>query len=62
VPKSRYRTYAARNLSDFARLALERILGASDTRLDDTLRKLTELDQRLHALESSAALMRQTKL
>ncbi len=61
VLKSRYPTYGARNLSDFARLALERILGASDTRLDDTLAKLAELDDRLHALESCVALMTQTK-
>ena len=55
--KSRYHTYGARNVSELARLALQRIMtGLPDTH-DDAARKLAELDDRVHELEASVTLL-----
>lgn len=61
VLKARYRTYGARNVSDLARLALQQIMTVSGSPLDDTAAKLAEFEERLRALESSIALITQTK-
>ena len=53
--KSRYHTYGARNVSELARLALQRIMTGSPATHDDFARKLAELDDRVHALESHVA-------
>jgi hypothetical protein len=50
--KKHYRTYGARNVSDLARLALQRIMNGSAASQDSYAAKLAELDNRVHALES----------
>jgi hypothetical protein len=55
--KKRYRTYGARNVSDLARLALQRIMNGSAVSHDDCATKLAELDDRVKLLESKVALM-----
>ena len=52
VLKTQYRTHGARNISDLARLALRRMMNASTASPDDFAAKLTELVDRVHALES----------
>jgi hypothetical protein len=52
VLKTHYRTYGARNVSDLARLALQRIMTGSAASQDGFAAKLAELDHRVHALES----------
>jgi hypothetical protein len=52
VLKTHYRVYGARNVSDLARLALQRIMSGSPGLPDDVAAKLSELDERVHALES----------
>ena len=50
-----YRNYGARNVSDFARLAMQRVLGGSpDLDLNIAL-KVHELDDRLLSLEARVA-------
>ena len=53
--KKEYRTYGARNVSDLARLALQRIMTGSAVSHDICATKLAELDDRVHALESYVA-------
>jgi hypothetical protein len=55
--KTRYRTYGARNVSDLARQALQRIMAGSPGPQNDFARKLAELDDRVHGLESSVSLL-----
>jgi hypothetical protein len=55
--KTHYRTYGARNVSDLARLALQRIMNGSAASQDTLAAKLTELDDRVQTLESHIALM-----
>ena len=55
--KTRYRTYGARNVSDLARQALQRIMAGSPCPQNDFARKLAELDNRLHEVESSVSLL-----
>jgi hypothetical protein len=55
--KREYRTYGARNVSDLARLALQRIMNGSAASHDACAAKVAELDDRVHALESHFALM-----
>ena len=50
--KTRYHTYGARNVSDLARQALQHILTGSSGTQNDFAKKLAELDDRVHALES----------
>jgi hypothetical protein len=52
VLRTQYRTYGARNVSDLARLALQRIMTGSAAPRDGFAAKLAELDERVHALES----------
>ena len=56
VLKKEYRIYGARNVSDFARLALQRIMTGS-TASHACATKLAELDHRVHALESQVSLL-----
>jgi hypothetical protein len=53
--KKEYRTYGARNVSDLARLALQRIMTGSAASHGICATKLAELDDRVHALESYVA-------
>jgi hypothetical protein len=57
VLKTHYRTYGARNISELARLALQRILTGSAASQDGFGSKLSELDERVHQLESHVALL-----
>ena len=54
--KTQFRTFGAQNVSDLARLALQRIIHASAASNDDYAARLSELDSRVQALESRAAL------
>jgi hypothetical protein len=56
VLKKEYRTHGARNVSELARLALQRIMNGSAATHDACAVKLAELDVRVHALESHFAL------
>ena len=55
--KTRYHTYGARNVSDLARQALQHIMTGSPPPQNDFARKLAELDDRVHGLESSVSLL-----
>lgn len=57
--KTHYRIYGARNASDLARLALQRLMTDIPTSQDTIVEKLAELDDRVHALEENAARMAQ---
>jgi hypothetical protein len=57
VVKTHYRTFGARNVSDFARLALQRIVTGSASSQDAFATKLSELDERVHTLESRVLLL-----
>ena len=57
VLKARYRVYGARNVSELARLALQRIMTGSAGPPDDFAAKLAELDERVHTLESRVSLV-----
>ena len=50
--KTHYHTYGARNISDLTRLALQRIMNGSAASQDALAARLTEIDDRVHALES----------
>jgi len=52
VLKKYYRAYGARNVSDLARLALQRIISGPAESQDGFAAKLADLDGRVHALES----------
>jgi hypothetical protein len=45
-------SYGARNVSDLARLALQRVLAQAPTPQADLVAKLNELDSRLNAMEA----------
>lgn len=57
ILKARYRTCGARNISDLARLALQRMMNGSAGSQDGFAAKLAELDDRVHALEAHLARM-----
>jgi hypothetical protein len=54
--KAHYRTYGARNISELARLALQRIMASSGSPKDFAA-QLSDLEQRLHQLESHVSLL-----
>jgi hypothetical protein len=54
---SLYPSYGARNISDFARLAMQRIIGKSLASEDAFVAKMRELDNRLNAAEANIALL-----
>lgn len=55
--RAHYRDYGARNVSELARLALQRIITESVGPQDGVAAKLSELDERLHHLESQFSLL-----
>jgi hypothetical protein len=62
--KTRYHTYGARNVSDLARQALQHILAGSlgpmtgsPAPQHDFAAELSELDDRVHTLETSVSLL-----
>ena len=57
ILKTRYRIYGARNVSELARLALQRIVTDPVEPQDGFAAKLSELDERIHRLESQIALL-----
>ena len=57
ILKTHYRAHGARNVSDLARLALQRIMKDSVESHDPVAAKMAELDQRIHALESRVSMM-----
>lgn len=57
ILKSHYRTYGARNVSELARLALQRIMAGSAASQDGVTARLSELDERVHQLESRVSLL-----
>jgi hypothetical protein len=57
VLKTHYRTYGARNISELARLALQRIVAGPDGPQDGFAAKLSELDARIRHLESDVSLL-----
>jgi len=52
-----YSSYGARNVSDFARLAMRRVIGHPIPSADTSVAKIHELDERLSAVEESIALL-----
>jgi hypothetical protein len=58
VLKTHYRTYGARNISDLARLALQRIMTEPDASQESFAAKLAELDGRVQALETQFQMIR----
>ena len=57
VLKTHYRTYGVRNVSELARLALQRIVTSSVDPPDDFGARLSALHERVHQLESQVALL-----
>ena len=55
--KARYRAYGTRNVSELARLALQRIATDSADPQDGFAAKLSELDERIRRLESHVSLL-----
>jgi hypothetical protein len=47
-----YPAYGARSISDFARLAMKRVLGSSFASEDALLLRLNELDERVSSIEA----------
>jgi hypothetical protein len=57
VLKTHYRTYGARNVSELARLALQRIVTDPAGPQDGFAAKLSTLDKRVRQLESQVSLL-----
>ena len=57
VLKTHYRTYGARNISELTRLALQRIVTGPAAPQDGFAAKLSEMDKRIHHIESQVALL-----
>jgi hypothetical protein len=55
--KTHYRIYGARNISELARLALQRIVTDSAGPQDGFAAKVSELDERVRQLESQVSLL-----
>lgn len=56
--KTHYRAHGARNVSDLARLALQRIINEPLAPRDPAAPNIGELDQRVRALESDIMLIK----
>jgi hypothetical protein len=54
--KTRHQNYGARNVSDLARLAVQRMMQASDDPGDDMAAKVAELEGRISTLEAQMTL------
>jgi hypothetical protein len=59
--RAHYPSYGARNISDFARLAMQRVIGNSHTVENAPFAKIHELDDRLSAVETDIALLLEQK-
>jgi hypothetical protein len=59
--RAHYPSYGARNISDFARLAMQHIIGNSHASEGSFVAKIHELDDRLHAVETDIALLLEQK-
>jgi hypothetical protein len=57
--KTRYHNYGAHNVSELARLAIDRIMGESADQKGDFARKLANLEDRVHELEACVSLLRE---
>jgi hypothetical protein len=55
--KAQYRTYGAHNVSDMARLALQRLIDAAPVPLETFAIRLADLQKRVETLESQVALI-----
>jgi hypothetical protein len=55
--RTRYSSYGARNVSDLARLALDRIMGKSPTPETELLAKLQDLNLRVDTIERHVAFL-----
>lgn len=55
--KSQYRSCGARSISEFARLALQRVVLEPAAAENDVAAKLAELDSRVHILEANNELL-----
>jgi hypothetical protein len=55
--KAHYRTYGTHNISELARLALQRIMNVSAGPQDGFAGQLADLDERVHQLESHVSLL-----
>ena len=55
--KAHYRAHGARNISELARLALQRIVAESDGAEDCVAARLSELEQRLRQVEFQVSLL-----
>jgi len=62
VLKTHYRNYGARNISDLARAALQRMMTGPAAIEGGFTEKLADLDSRVHALESEISLIAQGRL
>jgi hypothetical protein len=60
--KTRYHTYGARNVSELARVALQRMMTGPAAIEGGFTEKLADLDSRVHALESEISLIAQGRL
>ena len=52
-------SYGARNVSDLARLALQRVIAEAPASETELLAKVHELDHRMHAVEFHLSLLRE---
>ena len=57
VLRTRYRAYGTRNVSELARLALQRIVADSPGSQDGFAAKLSEMEDRIRRLESHVLLL-----
>ncbi|MGP8246919.1 MAG: hypothetical protein ACLQVN_20675 [Bryobacteraceae bacterium] len=55
--RARYSSYGARNVSDLARLALDRIMGKAPPSDAELLARVNEMNLRLNAVEQHVALL-----
>jgi hypothetical protein len=57
ILRTHYRTYGARNVSDLARLALQRVMNEPAAAHDTLAEELARLRDRVHSLESRLSLL-----
>jgi hypothetical protein len=59
--KTQYQIHGARNVSDLARLALQRLMAESPSSQSAIAAKLLELDDRIHSIEAQLREFRTVK-
>ena len=59
--KTQYETFGVRNVSDLARLAVQRIMDGSPVGQNPLAEKLVDLDNRVRSLEAQISAMTQRK-